>query len=49
LSPVHNSTTKPLLNPVRMPISLTWPVSHASHYIQSVFVASVDPFNDISV
>jgi len=32
LSLVDNSTTKPLLNPVRMPISLTWPVSHASHY-----------------
>ena len=27
---VDNSTTKPFLNPVRMPISLTWPVSHVS-------------------
>ena len=24
----HKSTTKPPLNPVRMPISITWPVSH---------------------
>ena len=33
---VDNSTTKPSLNLIRMPISLTWPVSHARHY--SVFL-----------